>query len=194
MKYTSLTFYFKNSNDLDYFNEFKIKLKQIKNLDIIEGKKIYFNYYNSFFTNFFSFKDIYNNLLYLNLHINSIDYELIDNNIFENLYNFTSLIKLSLNGFKFKSAFKLKLYTLKELNIQKCSNLSFPEDISLNLTKLIIDDCSIIKPISLIIFPYLEDLELENITYNNQAFNSIIDFSQLKLLKRLKSEAYDVIY
>ena len=194
MKYTSLTFYFKNSNDLDYFNEFKIKLKQIKNLDIIEGKKIYFNYYNSFFTNFFSFKDIYNNLLYLNLHINSIDYELIDNNIFENLYNFTSLIKLSLNGFKFKSAFKLKLYTLKELNIQKCSNLSFPEDNSLNLTKLIIDDCSIIKPISLIIFPYLEDLELENITYNNQAFNSIIDFSQLKLLKRLKSEAYDFIY
>ena len=53
----------------------------------------------------------------------------------------------------------LKLYNLKKLNIEQCENISFDENSHFLIKVLYLQNCLIIKPKSLLIFPNLEGEE-----------------------------------
>ena len=92
--------------------DFNINFGQIKKLTIFQIDSEIDNY-NDFFKMLFSFNNIGNNLIYLNLDIiinifkqKNIE---IDAKLFENLNNFKSLKYLKIYGFIFKPILNLSL-------------------------------------------------------------------------------------
>ena len=70
---------------------------------------------NNLFKTFFSFDNIENNLIYLN--INFANYNNINPDLFEKINNFKLLRFLHMNSFKFDKNFNIKLNSLKILSI-----------------------------------------------------------------------------
>ena len=67
---------------------------------------------NNFFETLFSFENIFNNLIYLNLHLNE-DCCKISFNLFKNINKFNSLKTLELGSIHLNELFPLKLKNLK---------------------------------------------------------------------------------
>ena len=194
-QYSSLTFNYEDNNDIDYLKELKINFSQIKRLTI--KKEATINNYFYFFKTLFSFDNIENNLVYLDLKISvralNNFYEKIEPSSFENLNNFKSLKFLRLEKFKFKSTFILKLYNLNSLSLMSCENITLDEKTCLNIKNLTLFDCLIIKQKTLLKFPELENYYLISITTQERC-NLIIDFSSLKKLKRIVTDSCDFVY
>ena len=191
IKYSSLKIISFDADDMDYLKKFEINFNQIKRLTINQTN-INLMDYKKFFEPFFSFDNIEKNLVYLNINLLLIKTK-IDSNLIENLNNFKSLKFLIMKRFKFEKIFTLKLNNLKELILKNCENITFEENSCLNIKKLILYDCLIIKPKSLIKFPELEICELERFNYIDQKYDLIIDFSNLKNLKYFTGEICDFI-
>ena len=181
----SILFRFINPNDIDYLVKFKMNLKNIKKLILLEDKDI--GKYNYFFEKFFSFNEIKSNLRHLKI---SLKFN-IDNRLLQDINNFKKIEILELNNIYFKSLFILDLLQLKILNISKCENISLSPKMSSNLIDLYFDNFTPIQERQLK-FP-----NLKKCVFNFEKFyinyNLIFDFITMKNLKVLKSESEDFL-
>ena len=194
-KYSSLKIDFKLNEDVDIIKELKINFEQIKDLNILKIGRDNNYIYNYFFSNLFSINSFGKNIK--NLYINLYDiYTTIklDSNSIEGLNNFQNLEKLKLNSFNINDIFTLNIPNLKELELNRCSNISF--DNKLNLKKLILIDYSFPDQKSVIVLPNLEKCELfvNKNNLDNIKYSSIFDFSKFNKLKSIKCESKDFIH
>ena len=193
-KYPSIIFDYKDTNDINYLKEFKIKFNKIRRLTLTHEYSVYIDNYNFLFKTLFSFNNLEKNLVHLNLFVGLLKTDKIDSNSFKNLNSFYSLDVLELKGFKFKTTFVLKLKNLKKLVLKNCENLKFEENSCLNMKILYLLDCIILYPKSLLKFPELEECVLQNVMiYIRQKYNGIIDFSSMEKIKHLTVETGDFI-
>ena len=194
-KYSSIIFNIDEFNDINYLKEFKINFNQIKRLSIIEEYKKIGNIiydYSHFFKTLFSFDNIENNLVYLNLDLFKYYNDKIEPILMENLNIFKSLKYLYLSGFIFYEIFVIKLITLKILSFECCHNITLTQNSCLNLKELYLEECSIINNNSLFLFPNLELCDLFNL--DNQNYYKIIKFENLQKLKNFSGEISDFLY
>ena len=203
----SLEFIYYNINDLKFLKDFKINFNQIKKLNILKDEEqileshssnnegcalvndIYddFKYIESFYNNLFSFENIENNLISLSLNLfieekwNSFVY-LVEMNpdLLEGLNKLKSLKYLYLYNLEFSSTFTLKLSNLEKLLLKKCKNITFKENIFLNLKNLTLEYCKLQNPNSLLKFPELETLVIKGF---HDIINLFFDFSSMTKLK-----------
>ena len=192
--YSSITFYYKDSHDIDYLKEFKINFSQIKRLHLRIDE--YFNTkdYSYFFKTFFSLNNIENSLIILDLSIKWMQYTKyqIETNLVEKLNNFKLLEYLHINGLKLKENFELNLCNLKTLYLEDGENISFAEKSCINLKELKLIDCLITHPKSLLEIPNLDILNLMN--PKNGYYFSIFNFANCKKLKDAVIDPNDFIY
>jgi hypothetical protein len=127
----------------------------------------------------------------LNFKIHDVWGKINDFKTFEKINNFSNLISLELNGFKFQKNYKIKLQNITSLNLRNCSCIELSD--SDKLDNLMISNTDIKENKSLSKFKNLEKCELINYR-NNQNFYSIIDFSNLINLKNLTCLPHDFIY
>ena len=191
-QYPTISFDYKDVNDINYLKEFEIQFNKVKRLIMSHDYGIFIDNYDYFFKTLFSFNNLEKNLTYLSLYV-GIKKDRIDPNALTNLNNFCSLEVLELKGFKFKKTFTMKLKNLKVLNLKGCENLTFEENSCLNLKILYLLDCLIEKPKSLLKFPELEDCLLQKDLRLKQKYNLIIDFKSLQKVKNLTAETGDFI-
>ena len=196
-KYSSIKIDFKNNEDINIIKELNINFEQIKELSILKnGRSDTYNY-NYFFNNLFTMKSFINNInlefLFINIFdsYNSIK---IDANSLEGLNNFNNLKILKLNSFKINDIFTLKLSNLKELELNRCENIIFGEQ--LNLINLTLVDCDFpsLNSNSLILLPEVENCELLLNNINYIKYYKIFDFSKFHKVKNIKCEGSDFIH
>ena len=137
----------------------------------------------------FSFDNHENKLVQLELGIKE-NYK-IKSNIMDNLNNFSSLENLHLTCFEFRNTFELNLNNLQILQLDECKNISISEKTCLNIRKLFLCECSIIRPKKLLEFHNLKEINLTNL--KKQKYCLIIDFTKLKNLKFFTGENCDFI-
>ena len=188
--YSSLKLILQNDNDINYLEDFKINLQQIKRFELYLNYNV-FEYYNDYlFKKLFSYKNIRQNLIYLKIDImnnRTLNAGYItESYLFDNLNNFKFLKYLQLIGLKFHGCFCLNLNNLEYLNIRFCRNIIFNDD-NLNLKTLDYWKNSLVYPKNKLKLPKLEKC------FINEEFNSIIDFSSLNKLKELKCETNDFL-
>ena len=196
--YPALKFYYNSQDDLNfYFNEFNVNVGKINTLFLINEEEKDFqqgNFY-FFFGNFFAIKDFETNLIHLELILNSSDdnkFVEFDPNLLEKLNDFKSLKHLKIKGFKFFSNFKFKLDFLENLEIINCKNISFNGNKFMNLKKLVLDNNTNLEIKSALKLPELEECEL-TVGGFDENFNSAIDYSSLKILKKCKVNSSDFL-
>ena len=193
-KYSSIKIDFKNNEDINIIKELNINFKQIKELAIFKiGRSDTYNY-NYFFSNLFTMKSFTNNnvkVLFINIYdsYNSIK---LDSSSLEGLNDFENLEILKLNSFKINDIFTLKLSNLKELELNRCENIIFGDN--LNLKKLILVDSDFPNLKSLIFLPELENFELFLNNINYIKYYTIFDLSKFYKLKTLKCESSDFLH
>ena len=193
-KYSSIKIDFKNNEDINIIKELNINFKQITELAIFKiGRSDTYNY-NYFFSNLFTMKSFTNNnvkVLFINIYdsYNSIK---LDSSSLEGLNDFENLEILKLNSFKINDIFTLKLSNLKELELNRCENIIFGDN--LNLKKLILVDSDFPNLKSLIFLPELENFELFLNNINYIKYYTIFDLSKFYKLKTLKCESSDFLH
>ena len=194
-KYPPLKFYCNNGDDINYyFQRLNINFRKIKTLIMIneEENEPFIQNFNHFFVNFFSFNDIQNNLIHLELIINSFyKFELFPA-LVEKLNDFKSLKQLKLKGFQFKNNFIFILDFLEILEIINCKNIIFNSNKFINLKKLILINNSNLQINSLLKAPELEECEL-TIGGLDENFKNFIDYSSLNKLKICKINSFDFL-
>lgn len=189
LKYPILEYHYKDSNDINYLKDLKIRFGKVKRFTATHDFSIYIKDYDYFFKTFFSFNNIEKNLVYLNLFIGCNRDLRIESNSIRNLNSCTSLEILELKSFKFKTTFVFNLKNLEKLILKNCENFTFEEDSCLNLKLLYLLDCIVENPTSLLKLPELEECRLlQNIIRVKQTYNSIIDFKSLKNVKGITAE------
>ena len=194
LKYPVILFDYKDSNDINYLRDLKIKFGRVKKLAATHDFSIYIKDYDYFFKTLFSFNNIEKNIVYLDLFIGCNRNLRIESNSLRNLNSCTSLETLSLKSFKFKTTFIFNLKNLDKLILKNCENFTFEEDSCLNLRALYISDCIVENPTSLLKMPELEECRLlPNLIGVKQTFSSIIDFKSLKNVKGITAEIGDFI-
>ena len=77
--------------------------------------------------------------------MNDYSFYVVNVELFEKLNNFKLLEYLELKGFIFNYLFTLKLSKLKVLNLWNCNNITFNQDICLDIKQLHLYNCKIIK-------------------------------------------------
>ena len=194
-KYSSIIFDYKDTNDIDYLNDFKINFKQIKKL-VINNKNINDNNINIEYLlkNIFKFFDVENNLLYLTIDAYNYEANKIDENLIENFNNLKLLEYLDLDGFKLKNPFRFKIYNLKYLELRYCENFAFEENSLLNLKKLVLYKSFIVKPKSLLKLPNIEICEFKTENLILQKYSLIFDFTSFKNLKKIIADSFDFMH
>ena len=182
---------FRNEKDINVLKDININFEKIQDLDMINiGNEKNINYDN-IFKQLFLAPNFGKNLKKLNLKIHDVWGKINDIKIFEKINNFSNLLSLELNGFKFPKNFVLKLNNITSLILRNCSNIILSD--SDKLENIIISNTELIKNKSLSKFKNLENCELINYR-NNQNFNKIIDFSELINLKNLTCLPHDFIF
>ena len=203
IKYTSLYFYIKNINNINYLKDFKIEFNENKNLSFNE----YYNDNNcynidTFFTTLISFDNIINNLVYLYLYFS--ENKKINTNIFKKINEFKSLKYLELANIELSDSFLLKLTNLEKLHLACIKNINLNDNIFNNnnlikLKDLLIYNCYISKPKSnfLLKCPEVESLYLKFFDEDKEnygEYNLILDFSSFKKLKNFIGDSENFIF
>jgi len=126
-KYTSIFYYLKDINKINYLTEINIDFNKIKRLTLkIENDYIYNNKkINNFFENLFSLNNIKNNLIYLEINFQKNE---IYPYSFEDINNFKVLRYLHIQNFNFNQEFKLGLNYLILLSIISCKKCNSKEN------------------------------------------------------------------
>ena len=182
---------FRNEKDINALKGININFEKIQELDIINvGNEKNINYDN-IFKQLILAPNFGKNLKKLNLKIHDVWGKINDIKIFEKINNFSNLLSLELNGFKFQKNFKLNLKNITTLILRNCSGIILSD--SDKLENIIISNTDIKKNKSLSKFKNLEKCELTNYR-NNQNFKEIIDFSKLINLKNLVCLSHDFIF
>ena len=76
--YPSIIFDYKNTNDINYLKEFKIRFNKIKRLTLTHEYSVDIDNYNFLFKTLFSFNNIEKNLVHLNLYVGFLKRDKID--------------------------------------------------------------------------------------------------------------------
>ena len=182
---------FRNEKDINALKGININFEKIQELDIINvGNEKNINYDN-IFKQLILAPNFGKNLKKLYLKIHDVWGKINDIKIFEKINNFSNLLSLELNGFKFQKNFKLNLNNITTLILRNCSGIILSD--SDKLENIIISNTDIKKNKSLSKFKNLEICELTNYR-NNQNFKEIIDFSKLINLKNLVCLSHDFIF
>ena len=182
---------FRNEKDINALKGININFEKIQELDIINvGNEKNINYDN-IFKQLILAPNFGKNLKKLYLKIHDVWGKINDIKIFEKINNFSNLLSLELNGFKFQKNFKLNLNNITTLILRNCSGIILSD--SDKLKNIIISNTDIKKNKSLSKFKNLEKCELINYR-NNQNFKEIIDFSKLINLKNLVCLSHDFIF
>ena len=182
---------FRNEKDINALKGININFEKIQELDIINvGNEKNINYDN-IFKQLILAPNFGKNLKKLYLKIHDVWGKINDIKIFEKINNFSNLLSLELNGFKFPKNFVLKLNNITSLILRNCSGIILSD--SDKLENIIISNTDIKKNKSLSKFKNLEKCELINYR-NNQNFKEIIDFSKLINLKNLVCLSHDFIF
>lgn len=182
---------FRNEKDINALKGIKINFEKIQELDIINvGNEKNINYDN-IFKQLILAPNFGKNLKKLYLKIHDVWGKINDIKIFEKINNFSNLLSLELNGFKFQKNFKLNLNNITTLILRNCSGIILSD--SDKLENIIISNTDIKKNKALSKFKNLEKCELINYR-NNQNFKEIIDFSKLVNLKNLVCLSHDFIF
>ena len=182
---------FRNEKDINALKGININFEKIQELDIINvGNEKNINYDN-IFKQLILAPNFGKNLKKLYLKIHDVWGKINDIKIFEKINNFSNLLSLELNGFKFQKNFKLNLNNITTLILRNCSGIILSD--SDKLENIIISNTDIKKNKSLSKFKNLEKCELINYR-NNQNFKEIIDFSKLINLKNLVCLSHDFIF
>ena len=196
VKYNSI-FYnldIKDINKIKYLNEFNIDFNKIKritlnikdNNELIDDNIIQKNN-KIFFETLFSFNNIINNLIYLN--INFINNYKINSDLFENINKFKLLRYLYLENCNFDKDCTIKLNTLRILSIQRCENiLTIPV---IPQEKLEILDLSYNKLNNIDI---LEDVNMKNLKQLNLSYNKIDNINILEKVNFKELLKLDLTY
>ena len=182
---------FRNEKDINALKGININFEKIQELDIINvGNEKNINYDN-IFKQLILAPNFGKNLKKLYLKIHDVWGKINDIKIFEKINDFSNLLSLELNGFKFQKNFKLNLKNITTLILRNCSGIILSD--SDKLENIIISNTDIKKNKSLSKFKNLEKCELINYR-NNQNFKEIIDFSKLINLKNLVCLSHDFIF
>ena len=182
---------FRNEKDINALKGININFEKIQELDIINvGNEKNINYDN-IFKQLILAPNFGKNLKKLYLKIHDVWGKINDIKIFEKINDFSNLLSLELNGFKFQKNFKLNLNNITTLILRNCSGIILSD--SDKLENIIISNTDIKKNKSLSKFKNLEKCELINYR-NNQNFKEIIDFSKLINLKNLVCLSHDFIF
>ncbi len=182
---------FRNEKDINALKGININFEKIQELDIINvGNEKNINYDN-IFKQLILAPNFGKNLKKLYLKIHDVWGKINDIKIFEKINNFSNLLSLELNGFKFQKNFELNLKNITTLILRNCSGIILSD--SDKLENIIISNTDIKKNKSLSKFKNLEKCELINYR-NNQNFKEIIDFSKLINLKNLVCLSHDFIF
>lgn len=189
-KYFSLHFSYETVKDIEHLKEYKNLFKKIDYLEIKPYKFADIKNHDLLLKDLFSLKDFSDNLIKLRIEFGQIK---IENNIIENLNNFKKLEELTLDGFKLKEKFVLKLNTLTKISLKNCVNFAFEEDSLLNLKKLYLAMCRILESNSLLKLPQLEECNIEQNNYKIKYY-TIFDFSSFKNLKLLFCDVTNFIH
>ena len=176
IKYSSIYFDYKERNDIEYLNQYKINFDQLKEFILYERNFDYLIHdYDKFFKTLFSFFSTKNNLVYLEMTIWGDELESI---IADEINEFKQLQYLKIKGFYFKTLANFKLYNLKLLNICDVTNISFEENSLSNLKRLYLDRTMIIAN-KLIELPELEEMIIKE---SYKEYNLVFDFLSFKKL------------
>ena len=182
---------FRNEKDINALKGININFEKIQELDIINvGNEKNINYDN-IFKQLILAPNFGKNLKKLYLKIHDVWGKINDIKIFEKINDFSNLLSLELNGFKFQKNFKLNLNNITTLILRNCSGIILSD--SDKLENIIISNTDIKKNKALSKFKNLEKCELINYR-NNQNFKEIIDFSKLINLKNLVCLSHDFIF
>ena len=182
---------FRNEKDINALKGININFEKIQELDIINvGNEKNINYDN-IFKQLILAPNFGKNLKKLYLKIHDVWGKINDIKIFEKINDFSNLLSLELNGFKFQKNFKLNLNNITTLILRNCSGIILSD--SDKLENIIISNTDLVKNNSLSKFKNLEKCELINYR-NNQNFKEIIDFSKLINLKNLVCLSHDFIF
>ena len=201
--YSSLYIKFTKEEDINNLKDFNLDFQKLKRLSIIkhfsdteiEGS-IYSN--DNFLKTLFSF-NLSNNLVYLKISLLYTDDE-IGKNAIENLNCLQSLKTLLLSSFHFLETFQLKIKSLSKLEMDNCRNISFDEDIFLNLKNLFLTDCIIAPQDWILKIPNLENCSLVNIDIEgiegneDRNLEEIFGFSTCKKLKFLEIDTEKFLF
>ena len=182
---------FRNEKDINALKGININFEKVQDLDIINvGNEKNINYDN-IFKQLILAPNFGKNLKKLYLKIHDVWGKINDIKIFEKINDFSNLLSLELNGFKFQKNFKLNLKNITTLILRNCSGIILSD--SDKLENIIISNTDIKKNKALSKFKNLEKCELINYR-NNQNFKEIIDFSKLINLKNLVCLSHDFIF
>ena len=182
---------FRNEKDINALKGININFEKVQDLDIINvGNEKNINYDN-IFKQLILAPNFGKNLKKLYLKIHDVWGKINDIKIFEKINNFSNLLSLELNGFKFQKNFELNLKNITTLILRNCSGIILSD--SDKLENIIISNTDIKKNKALSKFKNLEKCELINYR-NNQNFKEIIDFSKLINLKNLVCLSHDFIF
>ena len=177
IKYPSIIYQYKNTEHISYLKYFNIDFKQIKKLAIKQkfecNKKNCDNFFN---TLLLCFNENYNNLIYLDIQIQTCH---IKSDLINKLNDFKNLETLKLKGFLFKTPFILKFNNLKSLELIDCENILLDNNYCLNIKYIVLDDTKIINK-ELLRLPNLEICKLEKFDINKFDTSSFIN---LKIIK-----------
>ena len=197
-KYSSLFLYFRDLDDINNIKDFQINFSQLKKIDIEQSisffpfayefpklAKKYASKGNTFYLVekfvkiLFPLINTASNLVYLSIKLDK--QTTIKTNSFEFINNFKFLEDLKLNSFKFESTFILKIYSLKNLDLENCKNIEFAKDIQLKLKSFTLRNTKIGQNIKLS-FPELEEITLSY--YDVET----IDIKSLKKLRKFEGD------
>ena len=174
IKYPSIIYQYKNTEHISYLKYFNINFKQIKKLTLTIKQKFECNKKNC--DNFFNtllicFNENYNNLIYLDIQIQTCH---IKSDLINKLNDFKNLETLKLKGFLFKTPFILKFNNLKSLELIDCENILLDNNYCLNIKYIVLDDTKIINK-ELLCLPNLEICKLEKFDINKFDTSSFIN-------------------
>ena len=187
IKYTSILLILNNIIKIRYLQDFNIDFNKIKRLtlniekdennpfDNIKKKE------NFFFKTLFSFKNIENNLVYLNIKF--VNYN-ISSKLLKNINNFKLLKYLYINSFHLKRSLSIKLNTLKLLSINNCNN-KIIQEISTEKVQLLNLSSNKLMNVDILEEVNFKELKILNLSFNNLYNVNILEKANFKELREL---------
>ena len=200
IKYSSIFYdiYYNAMDENNYLKELNINYNNIKKLtlnikyDIDYEEDILYENNKDFFETFFSFNNIQNNLIYLNIDFDEENY--LTSELFENINDFKSLKYLYICNFNFDNNFIIKIINLKLLYCEKCSNITISDSFcqKLEILNFIDNNISNIKHLENVNLKELKELNLYNNNISDIKILEKIKFDKLKILNLSGNNISDI--
>ena len=186
INYNSILYNLADNNKINYLKEININFNKIKSLAIVSYEDKNIDYviqkpHMYFFEILFSFNNIENNLIYLNI---SFKYCIIITDLFDNINKFKSLRYLYIENINFNKEFIIKLKELKLISIEGCKNVILFEILNEKLKELYlsynnISDINILEKVK------SKELNKLDLSYNDISDINILEKVNFKELNKL---------